>query len=431
MIKFRHLHWGVTLTLAILFLLRTEPIVSQDVMTSDFEIEDEYDDSDEDDFVVVDSTYVESDPSWTATIKQRIDRLMYSDIFQTTTVGIYIYDLTTNTVLYKYNEKQLMRPASTMKMITAVTALDRLGSDFQYRTQLRYTGTIDNGVLSGNIYIKGDFDPILDSKDLELLVDSIKGIGISRISGNIYMDLTMKDNDRLGEGWCWDDDNPTLTPLLLNGKDEFAVKFKNCLAGKGITYEGLMRYSKMPQDANLIATVTRKLSDILPQMMKESDNLYAESVFYHLAATVTTSGSATAKQGRQVVNKLIRKLGFDPTGYYIADGSGLSLYDYVSPELEVEFLKYAYKNKDIYDELYKTMPIAGVDGTLNDRMRNGYAHRNVHAKTGTVTRVSALAGYCKATNDHELCFSIINMGIPKAAEGRKFQDAVCESLCRP
>ncbi len=427
--RLRHLHWGVILTLAMVFFLRAMPVISQDVNDNDIEIEEEYDDS-EDDFVVVDSSYVEDYPSWTAAIKQRLDHLLESDIFQTTTVGMYVYDLTENTVLYKYNEKQLMRPASTMKMITAVTALDHLGNDYKFRTQLNYSGDIENGVLNGNIYIKGDFDPMFDLTDLDLLIDCIKDMGISTINGNICMDLSMKDNDRLGEGWCWDDDNPALTPLLLSGKDEFAIKFKNRLLNKDINYEGLMRVGNTPQDAKLIVAVSRKLSDLLPQMMKNSDNLYAEALFYHIAASETSS-TATAKQGRQVVNKLIKKLGFDTSDYYVADGSGLSLYDYVSPELEAEFLKYAYKNKDIFEELYKTMPIAGIDGTLNDRMRSGYAHNNVHAKTGTVTRVSALAGYCTAANNHIICFSIINMGIPKAAIGRKFQDAVCESLCRP
>lgn len=77
------------------------------------------------------------------------------------------------------------------------------------------------------------------------------------------------------------------------------------------------------------------------------------------------------------------------------------------------------------------MPVAGVDGTLDDRMQRGYARGNVHAKTGTVTGVSALAGYCTAANGHVLCFSIINMGIRHSSSGRRFQDRVCEALCRP
>jgi D-alanyl-D-alanine carboxypeptidase/D-alanyl-D-alanine-endopeptidase (penicillin-binding protein 4) len=132
-----------------------------------------------------------------------------------------------------------------------------------------------------------------------------------------------------------------------------------------------------------------------------------------------------------MVNRLINKLGFRPSDYYIADGSGLSLYNYVSPELEVAFLRYAYANEDIYQHLIDAMPIAGVDGTLEKRMRSGYAHTNVKAKTGTVTGVSALTGYCTAANGHQLCFSIINMGIRKAAIGRNFQDHFCEALCMP
>ena len=95
------------------------------------------------------------------------------------------------------------------------------------------------------------------------------------------------------------------------------------------------------------------------------------------------------------------------------------------------FLRYAYANDLIYPHLITAMPIAGVDGTLEKRMRSGFAHTNVKAKTGTVTGVSALTGYCTSANGHLLCFSIINMGIRKADIGRNFQDHVCEALCKP
>ena len=127
-------------------------------------------------------------------------------------------------------------------------------------------------------------------------------------------------------------------------------------------------------------------------------------MFYQLAASTGNKG-ANAKMGRALVNKLITRLKLQPNDYYIADGSGLSLYNYVSPELEVAFLRYAYANDNIYPHLITAMPIAGVDGTLEKRMRSGYAHGNVKAKTGTVTGVSALTGYCTAANGHLLCFS--------------------------
>lgn len=192
-----------------------------------------------------------------------------------------------------------------------------------------------------------------------------------------------------------------------------------------------MKEDHTPYGTHEICRKERLLCDIMKRMMKRSDNLYAESMFYQLAADASTSRVTSARHGRQAVNRLITKFGLKPSHYYIADGSGLSLYNYVSPHLEIQFLRHAYANKSIYENLLPTMPIAGVDGTLSKRMRRGYAHENVKAKTGTVTGVSALAGYCTAANGHVLCFSIINMGIRHSSSGRNFQDRVCEALCRP
>ena len=185
-----------------------------------------------------------------------------------------------------------------------------------------------------------------------------------------------------------------------------------------------------PPGAFEICSRFHTMDQILTRMMKNSDNLYAESMFYQLAAS-TGNRPATAKLGRELINRLIQKLGLNPGNYYIADGSGLSLYNYVSPELEVAFLRYAYGHENIYNHLLPSMPIGGVDGTLENRMRQGFAHGNVKAKTGTVTGVSALAGYLTASNGHRLCFSIINQGQRKANTVRPYQDRICEALCKP
>ena len=95
---------------------------------------------------------------------------------------------------------------------------------------------------------------------------------------------------------------------------------------------------------------------------------------------------------------------------------------------EPPFLRFQNDRNSRYNTNWVKMYI---DGTLDNRMRHGYAHGNVHAKTGTVTGVSSLAGYCTAANGHVLCFSIINMGIRHTSSGRRFQDKVCEALCRP
>ena len=339
--------------------------------------------------------------AWPYCLEARLERLLDSDMFQTSIVGMMVYDLTADSTLFRHNEKQLMRPASHGR------------------------------TLQGDIYCRGGFDPAFDNTDLTAFVDSIRRLDIDTIRGDIYADVTMKDTDLLGEGWCWDDDNPVLTPLLINRKDEFTKRLKDRLEKAGICVEGQLLAGRTPHSARRLCTVTRTIGDLLPRMMKQSDNLYAEAVFYNLAAAYSGQRPATARQGRRAVNRVIEKLDYKPSRYYIADGSGLSLYNYVSPELEVAFLRHAFHNDSIYVPLYSSMPIAGMDGTLDDRMRHGHARGNVHAKTGTVTGVSALAGYCTASNGHTLCFSIINMGIRHASSGRRFQDRVCEALCRP
>ena len=116
--------------------------------------------------------------------------------------------------------------------------------------------------------------------------------------------------------------------------------------------------------------------------------------------------------------------------YQIADGSGLSLYNYTTPELLIRLLNYAFSKPEIFNHLYPALPIAGVDGTISKRMLDTPAYDNVHAKTGTLNNISSLAGYLTARNGHVLSFCIINQGISPARLGRDFQDEVCEALCQ-
>lgn len=368
---------------------------------------------------------------WPQNVVSRINRIFdNTTIFATSTVGMKIYDLTADSAIYEYNARQLMRPASSLKMMVAVTALDRLGYDYKFKTRLSYAGSIDSLSLNGNIYCKGGMDPTFDGGDLNDFADRIAQLGIDSIHGDIVLDMTMKDTDRLGEGWCWDDDNPVLSPLLVSRKDDFGERLMKRLRQKGVSVDGVCRQGAQPGGAREIYTKETDLATVMRRQLKRSDNLYSEAIFYQLAADQAGRRTATARYGRQAVNTLVARFGRKTSAYYIADGSGLSLYNYVSPELEVDFLKYAYRHSAIYDNLLPCLPVAGVDGTLSKRMRSGAARGNVKAKTGTVTGVSALAGYCTAANGHRLCFSIINMGIRYSSSGRNFQDKVCQALCR-
>ncbi|MCR5712634.1 MAG: D-alanyl-D-alanine carboxypeptidase/D-alanyl-D-alanine-endopeptidase [Prevotella sp.] len=368
---------------------------------------------------------------WPQNIQYRLDSLMQSKLLETSMVGMIVYDLTADSILYKVNERQALRPASTMKLVTAITALDRLGGSYQFRTQLYHTGSIEENTLKGDLYCVGGFDPAFNGDDLRAFVESVHQMGIDTICGRVVADLSMKDADLLGEGWCWDDDNPKLSPLSIGRDIEFLDRFVKKLSEDSIVFAGIrLSNSSLPNDARILCTRTHTMDQILQRMMKVSDNFYAEAMFYQLGAAIGRR-PAKAKDAASVVKQLIQKVGNGKNPYRVADGSGLSLYNYVTPELEMRLLRYAYRNSQIYQHLLPSLPIAGRDGTLKTRMKGTFAEENVKAKTGTVTGVSALAGYCTAANGHQLCFSIINQGIMKSDPGRNFQDKVCNALCAP
>lgn len=383
------------------------------------------------DFFVADTLSVDTLMlSWPQSVQVGIDRLLADEMFKTSQVAVMVYDLDADSAIYRFNERQLLRPASTMKILTAVAAIDRLGGSHRFKTELCYTGKIENATLTGNLYCVGGFDPRFNTDDMHAFIESLRKMGIDTIRGGLYADKSMKDSALLGSGWCWDDNNPVLSPLIYGRRDVFMDKFVQELNDAGIVIEAFTATGNTPQEAITICSRFHTIDQILMRMMKESDNLYAEAMFYQMAAA-TGNKQATGKNAASVVNRLIDKLGLRSADYRIADGSGLSLYNYVSAELEIQMLRYAYRNANIYLYLYPSLPVAGVDGTLKSRMKNVFTLGNVRAKTGTLAGIISLAGYCTASNGHRLCFVIINQGIMRGRNARNFQDKVCIILCKP
>lgn len=447
-------------------------------------------------------------------LAQRLDSLLNDPLLKTSEVGITVFDLTTGESLFRYQDEKLYRPASTEKIITSVTALAKLGTEYTMDTRLQYTGKIENDTLKGNLYLIGGFDPELMDEDLDSLVEAVHRSGIRYIADTLVADVSMMDSVYWGPGWSWDDVpyafQPYLSPLMLNrgcvdvtvtptkkdslpdvmcipasdyyqvdndavsfspeggklevtrnwlyqgnlihisgnvsktvtkslsindSKNFFFHTFVNRLHEKGIEASAT-GYAECPQSDSLqvvssLYTLKRPIGEVLKQMMKESDNLCAESMFYHLASQYTAKKYTSAEDGTDAINSFMKeKLGFNPEHYKIADGSGVSLYNYVSPRLMLEYLKYAYYHADIFQPFYESLPIAGIDGTLEHRMKRTKAYRRVHAKTGTVTGVSSLAGYAQASNGHQLAFVIINQNVMKKNKARAFQDKICHFLCQ-
>lgn len=372
------------------------------------------------DLVITDESIRDTTLEWPLRMQKKIDHLMESELMKTSDVGILIYDLDTETVLYEHNSRHLLRPASTMKAITAIAALDKLGANHYFRTSLYSTGKKHHGILEGDIYCKGGMDPTFDEHQMNRFVEIIKQNKIQTIKGNLVADVSFKDALLWGEGWCWDDPNPTLTPLLYQRENNFLEAFREKLISEGVEIIGTNTTGVVPEKAKLLGENLTSLPFVLMQMMKDSDNLYAESMLYQL-------GTTTAEAQEQVKD-VFRKAGVEENGYRLADGSGLSLYNYLSADLEVKMLRYAFHNKEIYNTLLPTLPIAGVDGTLAKRMKETPAEGNIFAKTGTVSGVSALAGYFISPTGHNIAFSIINQGVMNSKYSRYFQDKVCEAM---
>lgn len=362
----------------------------------------------------------ESVDTFTVAIRQRLDTLLVNDIFDRTQLGLYVYDITADSPLYAHGERQCLRPASCMKVMTAVTALQHLGGDYKYRTELYADST--------TVAIRGGMDPMFGADDLRAFIQTLRADSISTITGPIILDVSLKDTTTLGWGWCWDDSAVPLTPLLYSGKANFESHLRQAFKDAGIAFDGSFVHKTIPAEARLLAVRTHTIDQILQPMMKKSNNLYAETLFYQLPQT---HRYASHKDAAAQVNHLISLTGHNTDHYQVADGSGLSLYNYVTAELLVDVLRYAYTNREIYNHLVTALPIMGRDGTLRKRCIGTSAQDRVQAKTGTVTGVSSLAGYALAPNGHQLAFAIINQGIRHTSTGRNFQDRVCQALTRP
>lgn len=448
-------------------------------------------------------------PLWGQADLSQIDSLIKKMLPEASEVGISVYDLTAKKPLYDYRAEKLSRPASTMKLLTAITALSRPDAEAPFCTSVWYDGVIEHDTLQGNLYVVGGFDPEFDSQAMDSLIEEVITFPFSVIRGQVFGDVSMKDSLYWGNGWAWDDTpeayQPYLSPLmyckgaievtatpgtrtgekakltvkpsssyytvtnetqtrtpsagkfsvsrdwLVNGNNLmikgnihttskssvnvydsgrfFMHAFIERLREKGIEVAQSYDFAELRTiEAKPMAKWETPIQPILDQLMKESDNLNAEALLYRLGAQATGKKQVSAKDGIEEIKKLIHQLGRESDDYKLADGSGLSNYDYVSPALLVDFLKYAYSQTSIFQKLYKALPVAGIDGTLKNRMKGGAAYKNVHAKTGSYTAINALAGYLKMKNGHDVAFAIMNQNVLSAAKARAFQDKVCAIL---
>ncbi len=208
-----------------------------------------------------------------------------------------------------------------------------------------------------------------------------------------------------------------------------AVLIQQALQDNAIRYERPITARRTPANAIVLEQhLSPPLSVMLKEMLKTSDNLTTDSLLNKLGQ-LYFKRQGTWHNGLRALRKILEPTGIDFKRNLINDGAGLSRYNLVSPHQFTQLLRFAYRNDAIRTPLLDALPIAGKDGTLIYRMPSAAPGERVHAKTGSMTGISALAGYVRTRHHGVLSFVIIANGfVGKYRPYRHLEDKICELL---
>ena len=197
----------------------------------------------------------------------------------------------------------------------------------------------------------------------------------------------------------------------------YVAALTEALRDRGITVDGRSSSPESEHADSLFTIVSAPLREILPVVLKPSQNQIAE-VFLR-AIGLERTGIGTADSGRRVIERQFTDWKIPSDGYVIRDGSGLSRNDLISPEAIIGILDVMRRSPN-FDLFYQSLPIAGIDGTIRTRMKGTAAEGNVHAKTGTLSMVRSLSGYVRTADGLLLEFSVLcnNWLAPQASVDR-------------
>jgi D-alanyl-D-alanine carboxypeptidase/D-alanyl-D-alanine-endopeptidase (penicillin-binding protein 4) len=355
----------------------------------------------------------------------------------TTSSGAIAVDLQTGAVVFSRHADLPLAPASNEKLTVAFAALEELGPSYRFRTEVLARGEQDDGVWNGDIWLKGFGDPTLTALQLDRLATQISEAGITRVAGRVLADESWFDAQRVGPGWkpgYYIDECPPLSALVSDRAvyDHHVARapalaaaglFRTLLRKHGVT-SGPVGIGRAPDAAYGLAQVeSAPLSDVLATMDRESDNFIAEMILKDLGAETGVAGSTAA--GAAIVARDLAAAGVPLDGVRIADGSGLSLLDRLTAGALASLLVAAWNDPELQQPFWASLPVAGVNGTLEDRMERAPARGVVRAKTGTTNRASALSGYV----GDRYVFAVLQNGWPVSYwSARRAQDRFATAL---
>lgn len=425
-----------------------------------------------------------------AALAAAIDAILADPRLTDSQVGVVVADANTGEILYDRGGDKRAIPASNDKLTTTAAALEALGGDFTYLTEVLGDRPVE-GVVAGDLYLRGAGDPTLQEADYDKMAEDLAALGVSQIDGDLVADDTAFDAVRSGTEWGWSDLQYTyaaeVSALTVASGDDFnagsvrvfiepgaaagdpaeitmvpendyveivstattgtrnsvsvnrdphdnvirvsgtvaeggtgtyatrsvieptqlaADVFADSLADAGITVTGGLRFGEAaPQGGELLAShESMPLSELTGVVLKPSNASVAEALFKTLGYAAT--GKGTFASGKAAVYDAIEPYGVDTGPIRQVDGSGISRHNLFTAGMIADLLV-GVKDAPWFDTWYQALPVACEDGTLASRMCGTPGEGAVHAKTGSMTSVSALSGYVTDADGRELVFSVL------------------------
>ncbi len=366
--------------------------------------------------------------------------------------GLFVLDADTGKVLCRRAPNRRFSLASNMKLFTTATAIGRLGPEARIPTKVEAAGTLEgHGVLDGSLYLVGGGDPALGTPsfydrflggvgtDLYSLKAQIRADGISTVTGRLYADDTIFDRLRgvADSGYAT---SPYIGPLSGLAFDSgfssssatafssdparlAATKLADSLDAAGVDVRPQVALGKAPPDAETVAVVrSPTIAKLAAATNVPSNNYYAETLIKLLGARFGGSGSTAA--GAAVVKQFARSEG---AYVHAVDGSGLTSSGKASTAQVARFLQ-AVRAEPYGEDFVDSLAVAGREGTVADRMGGTAAAGRCRVKTGTLTGVSALSGYCFNQSGRTMIFSILMNGVSDLGLAHLEQDRIAAAV---
>lgn len=329
----------------------------------------------------------------------------------------WVGDPVTGQTLFSRGASKRYQIASNMKLFTTAAALSLIGPTEQLETRLVVAGTFEGGVVEGDLVLVGGGDPSLTSQGLTRLADQARAAGLNRVTGRLLYDESIFDRKRTVRqrgisGGPFDYMGRLSGLAYESGRSadpasSAAGAMHDLLRKRGVSISGEPTAGEAPAAPSDDAVIAEVTSSTLAALARSTNtfsiNYYAETLLKAIGAD--ERGVGTTRGGVAEIRAFSAAAG---APLKTENGSGLSRADRASPRAVGGLLTAMLAAEEpVRAAFLDSLAVAGGTGTLARRMRGTAAQGNCIGKTGTLTGVSALSGYCEVAPDRFVAFSIL------------------------